>query len=319
MSTAHAGGGGIGRDASWIRELGQRFSNWGRFGSDDERGTLNFITRERVRNACALPRSGQVISCALPFDARGPQNGALGRFNPEHTMLSTGQQAMPGGLHYTDDAVRMPLQCGTQWDSLAHIFYDGKLYNGRDASLVTEAGAAANSIDRMAAGVVGRGVLLDLPRLRGQPWLDDGLALLPEDLDLCAERQGVTIESGDIVLVRTGRLGRALAEGHWGGYLGGPTPGLSVRCLRWLFEREIAAVASDTSCVEVLPSEVPGCLLPLHMVAIRDMGLLLGEIFALDALASACGADGNYEFLFSAAPLPITGAVGSPINPLAIK
>jgi kynurenine formamidase len=308
-----------GRDAAWVRELGQRFSNWGRWGADDECGTLNFITRERVRMACALPRRGQVISCALPFDARGPQNGALGRFNPEHSMLSTGEKEMPGGLHYTDDAVRMPLQCGTQWDALAHVFYDGKLYNGRDASLVTAEGAAVNSIDRMAAGVVGRGVLLDLPRVRGLPWLDDTTALLPEDLDLCAERQGVTLESGDIVLIRTGRLSRALAERSWQGYLGSPSPGLSIRCARWLFEREIAAVASDTASLEVLPSEVPGCLLPLHMVAIRDMGLLLGEIFALDGLASACAADGNYDFLFAAPPLPITGAVGSPINPLAIR
>lgn len=316
MSSAEGAGA---RDASWVRELGQRFSNWGRFGADDERGTLNFITRERVRAACALPRSGQVISCALPFDTHGPQNGSLGRFNPEHTMLSTGQQELPGGLRYSDDVVRMPLQCGTQWDSLAHVFYDGKLYNDRDASLVTEAGAAANSIDRIAAGVVGRGVLLDLPRARGLRWLDDATAVLPEELDLCAERQGVAIESGDIVLVRTGRLGRALEAGRWDGYLGSPSPGLSIRSARWLFEREIAAVASDTACVEVLPSEVPGCMLPLHMVAIRDMGLLLGEIFALDALAAACAADGNYEFLLTAPPLPITGAVGSPINPLAIK
>jgi kynurenine formamidase len=307
------------RDASWIRELGQRFSNWGRFGENDERGTLNFITRERVRSACALPRTGQVISCALPFDSRGPQNGALGRFNPEHAMLSTGAKEMPGGLHYTDDVVRMPLQCGTQWDSLAHVFYDGKLYNGRDASCISESGASANSIDRLAASVVGRGVLLDLPRARGLRWLDDSTAILPEDLDGCAERQGVTIESGDIVLVRTGRLGRALEAGAWDNYLGSPTPGLSIRCARWLYEREIAAVATDTSCVEVLPSEIPGCMLPLHMVAIRDMGLLLGEIFALDALAAACAADGNYEFLFSAPPLPITGAVGSPINPVAIR
>ena len=319
MSPAAAADAGLARDASWLRELGQRFSNWGRFGANDERGTLNYITRERVRAACALPRRGQVISCALPFDARGPQNGALGRFNPEHAMLSTGEQELPGGFRYADDLVRMPLQCGTQWDSLAHVFYDGKLYNGRDASLVTQQGARANSIDRIAAGVVGRGVLLDLPRTSGLRWLDDATALLPEDLDLCAERQGVTIESGDIVLLRTGRLGRALEAGSWDGYLESPSPGLSIRCARWLFEREIAAVASDTACVEVLPSEVTGCLLPLHMVAIRDIGLTLGEIFALDALAEACAADGNYDFLFAAPPLPITGAVGSPINPPASR
>ncbi len=301
-----------------VRNWGQRFSNWGRWGAEDQRGTLNFIERERVAAACALARRGEVISCALPFDEKGPQTGALNRHNPVHTMLAIGGNALPGGLEYADDAVSMPLQCGTQWDSLAHVFYDGKMYNGRDSALVTEAGAAANSIEHMKNGVVGRGVLLDLPRHQRIPWLDDGQQISPTDLDACAEASGVTIESGDILLVRTGKLTRALAEG-WEDYATGPAPGLSVHCLRWLYEREIAAVATDTACVEVVPGEVEGCTLPLHMVAIRDMGLLLGEIFQLDDIAHSCAEDRTFEFLFAAPPLPITGAVGSPINPLAIK
>jgi len=313
-------------DAQTVREWGRRYSNWGRWGPDDQRGTLNFITPERLLAACALPRRGRVVSCALPFDQRGPQTGFAGRHNPVHTMLATGTDALagaqdflPGGFRYADDAVSMPLQCGTQWDALAHVFYDGKMYNGRDVSLVTSNGARANAIEHIRDGVVGRGVLLDLPRLRRVNWLENGTAILPEDLDACAEAQGVSVESGDIVLVRTGMMGRCLAQKSWEGYCGGPAPGLSVHCARWIYEREIAAVATDTWGVEVLPNETADCFQPLHMISLRNTGLLLGEIFALDELAAACAEDGDYAFLFAAPPLPITGAVGSPINPLAIR
>ncbi len=313
-------------DAGTVRDWGHRYSNWGRWGEDDERGTLNFITPARILAACAIPRSGRVISCALAFDDKGPQSGLAGRHNPIHTMLADGgdalagaQDFLPGGFRYADDTVTMPLQCGTQWDALAHVFYDGKMYNDRDIRFVTSRGALVNSIDRIKDGVVGRGVLLDLPRLLKRPWLDDGTRIMPRDLDHCAEAFGVTVESGDIVLVRTGMMTRCLKQESWQGYCGGPAPGLSIHCARWLYEREIAAVATDTWGVEVLPNETPDCFQPLHMISLRNTGLLLGEIFLLDDLAEACAEDGNYQFLFTAPPLPITGAVGSPINPLAIK
>jgi kynurenine formamidase len=313
-------------DAQTVREWGRRYSNWGRWGKDDERGTLNFITPARVLEACALPRSGRVISCALPFDQQGPQSGFAGRHNPIHVMLADGgdalagaQDFLPGGFNYADDAVSMPLQCGTQWDALSHVFYDGRMYNDRDVKLVTSHGARVNGIERIKDGVVGRGVLLDLPGFLRVPWLEDGARILPQDLDACAEASGVAIASGDILLVRTGMMTRCLERKSWAGYCGGPAPGLSIHCARWLYEREIAAVATDTWGVEVRPNETPDCFQPLHMISLRNTGLLLGEIFQLDALASACAEDGRYEFLFTAPPLPITGAVGSPINPLAIK
>jgi len=313
-------------DARTVREWGERYSNWGRWGEADERGTLNFITPERILAATAIPRSGRVISCALPFDQNGPQSGLAGRHNPIHTMLADGgdalagaQDFLPGGFNYADDTVTMPLQCGTQWDALAHVFYDGKMYNDRDIRLVTSSGAKANSIDRIRDAVVGRGVLLDLPRHARLDWLDDGTRVRPQNLDTCAEAQGVAIESGDILLVRTGMMTRCLQQKSWKGYCGGDAPGLSIHCARWLYEREIAAVATDTWGVEVRPNETPDCFQPLHMISLRNTGLLFGEIFFLDDLAQACSEDGNYEFLFTAPPLPITGAVGSPINPLAIK
>lgn len=313
-------------DAETVRRWGAQFSNWGRWGDDDERGTLNFITPERILAACALPRVGKVISCALAFDRHGPQSGLAGRYNPIHTMLADGgdalagaQDFLPGGFRYADDAVTMPLQCGTQWDALAHVFYDGQMYNGRDIKLVTSQGAKANSIDKIKDGVVGRGVLLDIARHRGVDWLDDGTPILPGELDACAEEEGVIVESGDIVLVRTGMMTRCLTRKSWTGYCGGPAPGLSVHCARWIFEREVAAVCTDTWGVEVIPNETADCFQPLHMISLRNTGVLLGEIFQLDALARDCREDGNYAFLFTAPPLPITGAVGSPINPLAIK
>jgi len=313
-------------DANTVREWGELYSNWGRWSDDDERGTLNFITPGCILNACAQPRSGRVVSCALPFDQKGPQSGVGGRHNPIHTMLADAgdalagaQDHLPGGFRYADDAISMPLQCGTQWDALAHVYYDGQMYNGRDIRLVTSSGARANSIDKLKHDVVGRGVLLDLPKVKRCRWLDDGTPIMPEDLDACAEALGVTIESGDILLVRTGMMTRCLEEQSWAGYCAGPAPGLSLYCARWLFDREIAAVATDTWGLEVRPNETHDCFQPLHMVSIRNTGMTFGEIFFLDDLAAACAEDGNYSFLFVGAPLPITGAVGSPLNPLAIK
>jgi kynurenine formamidase len=312
-------------NAQTVREWGERYSNWGRWGKEDQRGTLNFITADCVLEAVSLPRVGRVISCALPFDHNGPQTGADGRHNPIHTMLAdggdalSGAQNLPGGFQFADDAITMPLQCGTQWDALSHVFYDGKMYNDRDISLVTSRGARKNSIDQIKDGVVGRGVLLDMPRFVKRRWLENGTKILPGDLDNCAEAFGVAIEPGDIVIVRTGMMTRCKQSGSWDGYCGGPAPGLSVLCSRWIYEREIAAIATDTWGVEVLPNETTDCFQPLHMISLRNTGLLLGEIFDLDALSEACAEDGRYEFLFVAAPLPITGAVGSPINPLAIK
>jgi kynurenine formamidase len=293
-------------DAQTVQDWGRLYSNWGRWGDEDELGTLNFITPERVLAAAALPRSGRVVSCALPFDPTGlpAQTGAHPAVRDPGAGPAPGGAAGPRGAH---------------WDALARVAYDGRVYNDRREGDLPTHGARAASIDRLCDGVVGRGVLLDLPRFVHRPWLDDGTRILPPDLDACAESSGVTIEPGDILLVRTGRITRCYAEGSWNGYGGGPAPGLSVRCARWLHERQVAAVASDTWCVEVVPAETRDCTMPLHRIAVRDMGLLFGESFHLDRLAEACAADGNYAFLFAAAPLPAAAGRGSPINPIAIK
>ncbi len=312
-------------DIETVRELALRFRNWGRWGADDELGTLNHITPEKIVAAAGLVRQGKVFSLAIPFDANGPQTGFGGRTNPLHYMLQDGGDVASGaqdfvpGLRWCDDVVTMPLQCATQWDALAHIYFDGKMYNDRGTELVNSSGALANSIDKARDKIVSRGVLLDIPRHRSKDWLEPGEAIYPDDLDGAAERAGVVVERGDIVLIRTGQIAQVRSDGSWGSYSGGPAPGLSLTVAEWLATHEVAGYATDTWGTEVIPNETTDVFQPLHCVVIVNMGMLVGEIFDLEALAEDCAEDGVYEFMFVAPPLPITGAVGSPINPQAIK
>lgn len=309
-----------------IAEAAAKYRNWGKWGADDQLGTLNYITTAKIAEASGLAKQGKVFSLALALDHRGPQRGSMGRFNPVHTMLADGGDWAAGarlfanGFGGADDLVMMPLQCATHWDALSHIFDHGKLWNGYDASEVRSSGAARNGIEKVASRLVSRGVLLDIARFKGVESLDDGYAISANDLLSCVEAQGSTsqVGTGDIVLLRTGQLGRARAA-RWGTYAGGDAPGLSFWTLDWLQQTRIAAIASDTWGVEVRPHELPGCFQPLHQVVIPNMGLTLGEMFDLDALAADCASDGIYEFLLVASPLPFTGAVGAPANPQAIK
>jgi kynurenine formamidase len=301
-----------------FRALGARLSNWGRWGADDERGTVNLITPERVAAAAQLVRRGAIFDLGIPFDGAGPQPGG-GRINPVRLMSETGaDQEFPGAFHYADDYVFMPLQAASQWDGLAHVYYDDQLYNGFPASDVGPHGAKHCSIDKMAKGIVGRGVLLDIARLKGADWLDGGYAITPEDLDAAAARQGVSVQSGDIVLFRTGWRTKFKVEADAAAFMA-EEPGLGLACCEWLHRHEVAVVASDNWAIEVLPGEIDTELLPVHMVLIRDMGMTLGEILDFDELADDCEADGVWEFLLTAPPIKFTNAVGSPINPLAIK
>lgn len=308
-----------------VKEFSQKYKNWGKWGAEDEWGTLNYITPEKIVEAARLVRQGKVFSLAIPFDDKGPQTGSFGRFNPIHFMLQDGADVAAGAqdhlpnLRYTDDAVTMPLQCATQWDSLAHIMYEGKMYNGYDARMVTSAGAKKNGIDKMRNKIISRGVLLDIPRYRGKPWLEAGEAIYPADLDGAVAQGKVSVGKGDIVLIRTGQLAQVRAEGSWGQYSGGPAPGLSLTTAPWFCEKRVAGYATDTWGTEVIPNETEDVFQPLHIVFIVHAGMLVGEIFDLEELAEDCARDGVYEFMFVAPPLPITGAVGSPVNPQAIK
>ena len=307
-----------------IQEAAKKYRNWSKWGSRDELGTLNYITPEKIIEAARLVRQGKVISLALPFDSNGPQTGAWGRVNPVHTFVLTGTDAaagtqpFPHGIGAADDAVTMFLQCGTQWDALSHIYDHGKMWNGYDAANVTGQGARLNGIEKMADKIVSRGVLLDIARHKGVETLKPGYAITEDDLNGCARDESVTIGRGDIVLVRSGMLGHCKKNG-WGTFAAGDAPGLSFSTAGWLYRTEIAGVASDTWGLEVRPNELPEAFQPLHQVIIPNIGLLVGEIFDLEALGADCAADKVYEFMFVAPAIPITGAVGSPTNPLAIK
>ncbi|MFI0350728.1 cyclase family protein [Actinomadura sp. 9N407] len=302
-------------------------SNWGRWGQDDVLGTLNFLTEAKRLEGAALIRRGESFSLSLPFDMNGPQKGWRRRTNPVHTMLDTGtdaalgNQGFPHGIGGADDVIAMPLQCSTQWDGLGHIFDHGLAWNGRRAEeVVTSEGDLVTGIEHMAAPIAGRGVLLDVGRAIGEDGeLPDGFAITAEHLDATAEAQGVAVGRGDLVLVRTGQLARARRGDGWGDYAGGPAPGLSFTSAGWLHRSEIAGIATDTWGFEVRPNEFEHAFQPLHQVAIPHIGLLIGEMWDLDALAADCAADGRYEFWLTAAPLPVTGAVGSPVNPIAVK
>lgn len=309
-----------------IADAAEKYRNWGKWGADDQLGTLNYITPGKVATARNLVKRGNVFSLALLLDNNGPQKGAMNRFNPVHSMLAdggdwaAGQRPFANGIGGADDIVTMPLQCATHWDALSHIFDHGKMWNGYEAAEVTSQGAARNGIEQATDKLVSRGVLLDIARYRGVSSLAEGYAITEDDLLGCMRAQGETshVGTGDIVLLRTGQLGHTRKTG-WGTYAGGNAPGLSFTTLDWLQRTEIAAIACDTWGLEVRPNEFPGAFQPLHQIAIPNMGLTLGEMFDLDALASDCAEDGVYEFLLVAAPLPFTGAVGAPTNPQAIK
>lgn len=313
---------------SAIAAAAARVSNWGRWGAEDVRGTANFIGPGERQRAAALVRRGVSFSLSQSFDMDGPQKGWRRRTNPVHTMLDTGTdaaagiQGFPHGLGGADDVIAMPLQCSTQWDGLGHIFDHGMAWNGRSAGdVVTSLGDAVTGIETVADVFAGRGVLLDVAAIFGTDGeLPDGFAITTEHLQATIEAQGPTsaVGRGDIVTVRTGRLARARREG-WGDYAGGDSPGLSFTTADWLHDTEIAAIATDTWGFEVRPNEFHHAFQPLHQVAIPHIGLFLGEMWDLDELAADCALDGAFDFWLTAAPLPVTGAVGSPVNPIAVK
>ena len=272
-----------------------------------------------------------MISLALNFDHTGPQGAkskypAMGRTNPIHTMLRTGTDAYSGvldkrGIRAADDMVMMPLQCGTQWDGLGHVFYENYMWNGYDCREVTigrraevrhredqEQDGRPRRVARRGA-LQGRGVA----RRRLRHHQRGSRRHAPR-------RRSVELKRGDYVIVRTGRWSAAQKAGSWDGYPGGDAPGFAFETLEWVKRTELAALASDTWGCEVRPNKTEdGINQPWHWITIPIMGMTMGEIFKLKELADDCAADKVYEFLFVAPAIPITGAVGSPVNPLAIK
>ena len=322
---------------SSFTQLAARVSNWGRWGPDDQIGTLNLVDEEARRRGVAAVRQGTAFALGLPLSAEeGIQVGFVeGRVNPTRTMVAVNNPLSrdPTWIASSEDVVTLAMQCATHWDGLAHVSYGaepggGTLYNGFPAATVTDAGAGKLGI-HLIRTLVSRGVLLDLPRSKGREILEPGYPITPEDLDAACTFGRLTVEPGDVVLVRTGQAAHLALPGRPG--IGGapprrdlvaytwPTPGLTIATAAWFHDRDVAAVATDTMVLEVYPGEDEDLYLPVHLLHLVEMGMTQGQNFFLDELADACAGDDRYEFLLDATPLPFTNALGSPVNPVALR
>jgi kynurenine formamidase len=304
---------------SEVKELAAKVRNWGRWGSDDEVGTLNLITDDVVRGAAALVQSGKRFPLGVPLDQNGPQTGIIpGRTNPLRTMLmiNTALTGDPSDFCTSDDTVSMGIQACTHWDGLGHVSYEGNLYNGVPASVINEFGANRLGIHNVTS-LVSRGVLLDVARAKGVDRLDGGYAITEGDLDAAADLGNVDVQPGDVVLVRTGQIQLFLAGDKMA--YGAPAPGPSLQTVQWFRDHDVAAVATDNVTFEVFPCERDDALLPVHLLHLVDMGLTQGQNWNFEQLAVDCADDGRYAFFLDASPLPFTNAVGSPVQPIAVK
>ncbi len=300
-----------------VDAMAQELSNWGRWGPDDERGALNFITPEVSAAAAALVSDGVTVSCALEL-AKTPAAD-----NPTpvlHFMTGAGDVSDQGrlrGLEATGDGFMISPHgmANTHMDALCHILDQGKMYNGFPASDVLSTGAERNSILAGEQGIATRGVLLDIAALKGVDWLEPGDAISVADLEAAEERQGVKVRSGDILLVRTGRDTRRESEGAWPPFDG--LAGLLMETLPWIREREVAILGCD-GVSDMIPSNVVDSPLPIHHIIITYMGIHLVDNARLGPLGEACAARNRWEFLLTIAPLRLVGGTASPINPIAM-
>ncbi len=314
------------KDWEVLTQQCEKYRNWGKWGADDQVGMVNYITPEKIVQATRLVSQGKVFSLAIPFDDSGPQNGSNRRFNPVQFKTRDGRDTMSGtvmgrpvGYGEADDVFMMPTHGATHWDGLAHVFWDGKMWNGYDAADCSSMGAEKNGIENYRDKIVTRGILLDIPRYKGVDYLELGYAVTAEDLDGASKMAGIEVTTGDIVLVRTGFLAQCRARKDWGTYAGGDAPGMDFWTCGWIQQHQVAGVATDTWGCEVRPNELKALHQPWHRVTLPNMGMLMGEMFDLEELAEDCAKDKVYQFLLVAPPLPLTGCVGSPINPYAIK
>ena len=300
--------------AAEFRALFDAVSNWGRWGEDDELGTLNELGTDEIVNAAALVRTGERVSLSLAMDTEK----RIDNPNPAvHKMMQLHDTDPGSGLRFATDYVGADYHhdAHTHIDALCHVAFEGTLYNGRPAGSYTRDGAAANTIEVVEQGLVGRGVLLDVPRLRGVPWVEPGDHIFAEDLEGAERAQGVTFGKGDILLVRTGHNRRLSDLGPWD--TAEEKAGLHPTTTRLLGDRRIAALGSDGNS-DTAPSTTEGVGFPIHALALNAMGLHLLDYLQFEELAAACERNGRWEFLFVGAPLRIVGGTGSPLNPIAI-
>ena len=298
-----------------FRALFRDLSSWGRWGPDDQRGALHHLTPERVAAAAGLVRGGVSVSLSLPL-ATEPGPSHPDPADVHMTMLSD-TDIGSGSLRFAKDWIGVDYHNDghTHIDALCHVAYEGSLYNGRPQGSVTSEGAAVDTIAVLADGLVGRGVLLDIPRRRGVPWLEPGEHIFRDDLEAAEAEAGVTVGEGDILLVRTGHVRRLAELGPW--ETESAKAGLHPTAMPFVAHRGVAALGSDGNS-DTAPSSTEGVDFPIHVLAINAMGVHLLDYLQFEDLRVACERAGRWEFLLVAAPLRIVGGTGSPLNPIAI-
>jgi len=302
--------------------------NWGKWGPDDEVGSLNYLTPEVILAAVGHVKQGKVFTLQVKMANPAGDPVWPGRVGAQRYMvidkghyLAGKGPAFPGGLEYADDYMACFLQGSTQYDALGHTWYDDEIWNGYDAKTTIGGLSKASVLPIAERGVVGRAVLLDMARHRGKDVLDVAETFTHEDLLACAQAQGCEIAKRDILLVRTGWIGKYYKVGSEEFYAEFVEPGLthSRELVQWFQDMEIPNLVTDTIANEVTYDPVSGTALPLHAALMRNLGVTLTEIAWLDDLAADCAADGQYQMLYAAAPLKIVNGTGAPVNPIVIK
>ena len=280
-------------------------SNWGRWGADDELGTMNLITPTKSREAAALVHSGITVSLAhapMPEEAADNPSAAF-----EHIM---GRSLRTDTYRFTYHGYGV-----SHIDALCHFAHNGSLYNAVPISASTSEGCGKHGIDNLKSGIVTRGILLDFPRLKGVPYLEPTTPIYIEDIEAWERLAGVTISAGDVIFVRTGRWARREALGPW--QVSGNSAGLHASVLPWIKERDVAFVGSDAA-TDVMPSMVDGITLPVHTLLIAALGSNILDNMDLELLAETATRENRWEFMLTAGPIPVTGGTGSPLNPIAV-
>ena len=290
----------------WMTEL----SNWGRWGKNDQMGTVNLITPAKRKEAVALVREGVSVSLARDTETvAAPDNSSPF----VHKMTWTGKST-PGQFSLDEYSVSYHGYAHTHMDALCHMFYKGRMYNGFPQDSVTDKGAERDAVTAFKNGLLSRGILIDIPVLKGMPYLEPSTAIYPEDLEAWEKKAGVRVGSGDIVFIRTGRWARRAAKGPWDA--AAHSAGLYASCARWLKQRDVAMVGSDAAS-DVMPSMVEGVAQPIHQLFLVAMGTPIFDNCDLEAVSKAAEQRKRWEFLLTAAPLAVTGGTGSPLNPIA--
>ena len=304
--------------AAEFDQLFERVSNWGRWGPDDEKGTLNYLTPEHVRASAGLVRSGRTVSLSLPI------NTVAGPDNPRpsvHYMVKTHDVAPEHGEpRFAGDYLGSEVHgdCRTHLDALCHVAYKGKLYNGKSPASVTSRGATLMDITAYVHGIVGRGVLLDIPRFRKVTWLEPGEAVTAEEIEAVEKFERVSLSEGDIFLFRTGHHRRRLELGPWNNNCDGEgQAGLHVNAMPLLHERKVAAFLPDGDG-ETVPSNVQGVPYPVHALQIAAMGMASADSLQFEDLTKICEEEKRWTFMLVAVPLRLPHGTGSLFNPIAI-